>query len=201
MTNRKNRLRVLQVSLLVLGLLILYFTYSKKDLDQKNVIISKQTQDKIEKKLLDKIEDEDVFYNISYIGLDASGNRYILKAKEATNDKKENDKISLRIVEATFYMKDDTILKVFSDEGIYNNKTLDMIFEKNVKAFYEESELFAEKAEFSNSKSFLTISKKVRLNDKKGSLFADKLLFDVKKQNLNIIAFENNKVNANINLK
>ena len=38
--------------------------------------------------------------------------------------------------------------------GIYNNKTLDMIFEKNVKANYEESKLFAEKAEYSNSKVF-----------------------------------------------
>ena len=40
------------------------------------------------------------------------------------------------------------------------DKSADVIadFEKNVKAFYEESELFAEKAEFSNSKSFLVKS-------------------------------------------
>ena len=29
-----------------------------------------------------------------------------------------------------------------SDKGIYNNKTLDMIFEKNVKANYEGSKLY-----------------------------------------------------------
>ena len=39
--------------------------------------------------------------------------------------------------------------------GIYNNKNLDMKFEKNVKGKLLESDLFAEKAEYSNSKSFL----------------------------------------------
>ena len=32
-------------------------------------------------------------------------------------------------------------------------------------------------------------------------MFADKLLFDIKKQTLNISSFNNNKINANINLK
>ena len=32
-------------------------------------------------------------------------------------------------------------------------------------------------------------------------MVADKLLFDIKKQTLNIASFENGKVNANINLK
>ena len=38
-------------------------------------------------------------------------------------------------VEAIFYFKDDTNLQVFSKSGIYNNKTLDMQFKENVKAF------------------------------------------------------------------
>ena len=59
----------------------------------------------------------------------------------------------------------------------------------------------ATKAEFSNSKSFLIISDNVKVKDEKGTLFADQLIFDIKKQNLNIVAFEKNKVNANINLK
>ena len=44
-----------------------------------------------------------------------------------------------------------------------------MNFEKNVKAKYEESELFAQKAEYSNSKSFLKISENVKINDIKGT--------------------------------
>ena len=35
----------------------------------------------------------------------------------------------------------------------------------------------------------------------KGTMVADKLLFDIKKQTLNIASFNDNKINANINLK
>ena len=107
----------------------------------------------------------------------------------------------MKFVEVNFYFKDETILNVFSDEGIYNNKTLDMIFEKNVKAYYEGSELLADKADYSNLNSYLTISDNVIVNDQRGTLAADKLLFDIKKQNLTIISFNNNKINANVNLK
>ena len=55
----------------------------------------------------------------------------------------------MKIVAAVFYFKDGTILYVKADTGIYNNKTLDMKFEQNVKANYINSELFANKAEYS----------------------------------------------------
>ena len=76
-----------------------------------------------------------------------------------------------------------------------------MSFYGNVKAIYENSKLYAEKAEYSNSNGYLVISDSVRVEDLKGSLFADKLLFDIKKQTLNIASFENSKINANVNLK
>ena len=84
---------------------------------------------------------------------------------------------------------------------MYNNKNQDMIFNGNVKAFYEGSELFADKAEYSNSKSYLIISENVKVNDIRGSMYADELLFDIKKRKLNIVSFDKKKVNANINLK
>ena len=104
-------------------------------------------------------------------------------------------------VKATFYFKDNTVLKVQSDNGIYNNKSLDMKFEGNVRANYEQSRLFAQKAEYSNSKSFLTISEKVKIQDTRGTMVADKLFFDIKKQKLNIASFNDGKINANISLK
>ena len=101
-------------------------------------------------------------------------------------------------VEAVFYFKDNTILYVWSEFGLYNNKTLDMKFNKNVIANYEQSELFAEKAEYSNSKRFLQISENVRIKDKKGNLFADKLNFNLENDTLNIAAFNEESINANI---
>ena len=107
----------------------------------------------------------------------------------------------MKFVTAVFYFKDDTVLEIWSENGVYNNKTLDMTFKKNVKAIYEKSELNADQAEYSSSKSFLSISGKVKVIDAKGTMFADKLLFDIKKKKLNIASFNDNKINANINLK
>ena len=66
-------------------------------------------------------------------------------------------------------MKNNTILKVFSEKGLYNSQTLDTVFEQNVEAFYEGSELIASRAEFSNSKNFLIISDNVKVKDENGN--------------------------------
>ena len=103
-------------------------------------------------------------------------------------------------VHAIFYFKDNTILYIWSDEGIYNNKNFDMEFSKNVKAEYMDSILFAEKANYSNTENYLSIYENVRINDIRGNLIADKLLFDIKKQNLAITSFNDGKINANVKL-
>ena len=202
MIERKKKLRLIQISLLIVGTLIIIFTYFNQNETSDEKIVSRETQEKIKKQLENSnTENSDVFYNIEYSGLDLAGNRYILKSKEARNSKSESDVVNMKFVEAKFYFKDDTVLNVSSDIGIYNNISLDMVFKGDVLATYEGSQLFAQKAEYSNSKSFLTISEKVKIKDIRGTMVADKLLFDIKKQTLNIASFKDDKINANINLK
>ena len=198
---RKKRLRIIQIFLLIFSLLILFFTYklNNKNFTEKSDF---KTTDIVNQNLGDLNKTEgDVFYDIEYVGLDLAGNRYILKSKEAFTNKDSTKVINLKLVEATFYFKDGTILNVYSDRGDYNNLDLDMNFYGNVRGVYGDSNLFAQKAEYSNSESMLLISEKVKVIDPQGSLYADKLLFDIKKQKLNITSFKNNKINANINLK
>ena len=147
-----------------------FFTYYNKKDDQIDQIISDKKQKEIKEQFVDSNQKGDIFYNIEYSGLDLAGNRYFLRSKEAYNDSSNQEMVSMRDVEAIFYFKDNTVLNVKSDEGVYNNKSLDMIFKKNVKAVYEGSELFAGKAEYSNSGSYLIISDKVKVKDLKGSI-------------------------------
>ena len=198
---RKRKLRLIQLTLLLLGSVIIFFTYYKKETSLKEPIIPKATQEKIKKQLAEDSKDGDVFFNISYSGLDLAGNRYILKSKEARNSKENQETVNMKYVEANFYFKDDTILKVMSDTGIYNNKTLDMVFEGNVKANYEGSKLLAQKADYSNTKGLLIISDKVKVIDSRGTIVADNLSFDIKNQKLNIASFNDDKINANIRVK
>ena len=199
MIERKKKIRLIQLSLLVLGILIIFFTYKENQGSLEDKIIT-EAQEKIKDKI-DSQQKGDVFFNIEYSGLDLSGNRYVLKSEEASTDELNKDKINMKFVTAKFYFKDGTILNVISKTGIYNNKTLDMIFNGDVKADYMESKLYAQRAEYSNTNSFLTITEDVVVKDEKGTMIADKLIFDIKKQTLKIASFNNGKINANINLK
>ena len=200
MEQRKKKLIIIQIVFFAIGLSIIMYTYIFKE-KKNSEIISLENVKKIDEQFKKNQNlTEDVFFNIKYSGLDLAGNRYILLAKEAIARKANEELIDMKFVEVTFYFKDDTTLNVKSNSGIYNNKTLDMIFIDNVEALYEGSRLTAGKADYSNSNSFLTISDNVRVIDDKGIVAADKLLFDIKKQNLNIVSV-NNKINANINLK
>ena len=195
---RKKKLRLFQTILLIVGIIIILIIYTDKGffLDKN---INQKTTPLIENETTG--QKENIFYNIEYSGLDLAGNRYIIKSKEATTNASNQEIVNMKFVESFFYFKDDTVLKVKSDYGTYNNKTLDMFFNSNVKANYQNSVLFAENAEYSNSENFLSISGKVKIEDFKGTMFADKLLFDIKKHKLNITSFNDDKINANLNLK
>ena len=192
MIERKKKLRIIQFSLLVIGLLIIYLTYYNKDADNS----VQEVSEKIEPAL----EEDDVFFNIEYTGLDLHGNRYVLKSEEARLDKSKPEVVYMKNVSTIFYFKDNTVLYIWSDEGVYNNKNFDMKFSLNVRAEYMGTKLFAEKADYSNSKNYLSIYENVRIDDIRGNLIADKLLFDIKKQNLAITSFNDGKINANIKL-
>tara|TARA_Y100000741_G_scaffold19256_1_gene14492 strand:+ start:507 stop:1121 length:615 start_codon:yes stop_codon:yes gene_type:complete len=196
--DRKKKLRLIQFFLLFFGLLAIYLTYYNKELNEDQNSISKKIPKKNQN--ISEEDERDLFFNIEYSGFDLQGNRYSLKSEEAFIDKLNSEIVYMKNVNAIFYFKDNTVLYVSSNNGIYNNKTLDMKFEQNVKANYLSSELFAEKAEYSNSESFLSIYENVRINDIKGNLIADKLLFDITDQKLDITSFTDGKINANVNL-
>ena len=200
---RKKKIRLAQIIFLFLGLFTIFFTYLKRETNQKETLISVETKKKIEKQLSDQksLNDNDTFYNVEYSGFDLNGNRYIIKCKEAVVNKNSIELIKMQFVNAKFYFKDDTTLFINSDSGIYNNKTLDIQFSKNVKGSYLNSKLFAQNANYSNSNGYVSISNNVIIEDPKGSVFAKKLLFDIKTKNLKISSSQNERVKANISLK
>lgn len=199
--DRKKKLKIFQILLLIFGSSIIFFTYWNFNNDEN--LLSDTNQKKIQEQLEKKSKNEngDFFINIQYNGIDLAGNRYVLKSKEAYNSNDNKEIVNMKFVDAVFYFKDGTILYIVSEEGIYNNKTLDMTFKKNVEAKYQGSELYAGMANYSNSKSFLTISENVKVKDKKGTVFAEKLLFDVKNQTLDIASKLNDKVKTKVEIK
>lgn len=199
MNIRKKKILLVQLILLFVGLALIFLTYIKYEKENTYEIISKEDKIKINKQLIKDKDSKDTFYNIEYAGIDLSGNRYILKAKEAKNNENNAEIVNLKYVNASFYFKDNTTLLITSDNGTYNNKTLDMIFENNVKGNHTSSKLYAQKAEYSNSKGFLIVSNNVKIKDTRGTMIAEELIFDINENKLNINSSQKNKINANLN--
>ena len=198
MTDRIRKLRLIQFSLLAVGILIVIFTFSQNKNENQLEIVSKDKKNKINESLKKNSDGNDIFYDITYNGIDLAGNRYVLKSKEAISNKTQGELIEMNEVDAIFYFKDGTVLKVKSKRVIYNNKTLDIKFEDTVKANYQESSLYANEANYSNSESYLSISGDVKIKDIRGEIFADNLFFDLKKQTVDIKSSNKNSVKANI---
>ena len=198
MINRKNKIRFIQILLLIISFIIIFNTYFTNE-KPKNIIITSKEKERL-KNTSKQTENADIFYNIKYSGLDLAGNRYVLTSQEAIVDKNLKEIVNMKFVDAIFYFKDDTILIVNSEFGTYNNKTLDMVFEKNVKANYQDSELYGDKIVYSNTDRTLEISENVILNDTRGTMSADNLLFDLEAKKIDISSY-NNKINTNLNIK
>ena len=189
MINRKRKIIIIQLTIFLVAFLLLYNTY--RDKNKKIVEIS-------------KIEPENdtntnSFNDIEYSGFDLNGNRYILKAGVADFKNENPEKVSMKKIISNFYLKDGTILNVISDEGFYNNITLDMEFKKNVKATYLTNTLFSDKIIYRNTNSTLLASGNVHGEDvEKGEFFADKVEYNLIEKTLNFSMVGKKKVNMKI---
>lgn len=200
MIERKRKLKIIQFSLLLIASIIIYFTYSNKNTDNLKENLNTINEENKNFNSTELNENENIFFNIEYSGIDLSGNRYILRSEEAKNNKLDQEIIQMKNVTAFFYFKDDTILEIRSKFGVYNNKTLDMKFSKDLVANYGNSVLNANEAVYLNSNGSLKISGNVKLIDSRGKLDADELLFDLKEQSINIVSKKGNYVNTKIDL-
>ena len=200
MIERKRKLKIIQFSLLLIASIIIYFTYSNKNTDNLKENLNTINEENKNFNSTELNENENIFFNIEYSGIDLSGNRYILRSEEAKNNKLDQEITQMKNVTAFFYFKDDTILEIRSKFGVYNNKTLDMKFSKDLVANYGNSVLNANEAVYLNSNGSLKISGNVKLIDSRGKLDADELLFDLKEQSINIASKKGNYVNTKIDL-
>ena len=200
--DRKKKLRIYQIILFISGTLIILLTFVKKNTPTEEKIISDNLKKVIEKqKLNSDTKESSTFYNVKYSGLDLKGNRFSIISNEGTTSDLNSNIVEMKGVTANFYFKDNSNLEISSKEGTYNNESLNIIFKSDVKALYENSELYADQAEFSNSNNYLKVSNNVKIIDPKGTMLADQLIFDINTKTLKITSLKNNKIKSRINSK
>ncbi len=192
-----NKKKIIQISLLLLAFLLIFFTYflnlKKKqpstNLDQIKTIKPDGQKEKV----------ANTFVDVEYSGFDKNGNRFIVNSKYAQFKLEQSNIIRMEQVLYTFYFKDGTNLTIVSNYGIYNNITDDMEFTENVKMNYLENVLFSEKANFFNIKNELLIEGNVKTKSPEGELQADKLHFNLDNKKLKISMYNDEKVNIKVN--
>tara|TARA_B110000495_G_C22650565_1_gene385695 strand:- start:30 stop:353 length:324 start_codon:yes stop_codon:yes gene_type:complete len=105
----------------------------------------------------------------------------------------------MKNVVGNFYLQNGTLLTVTSEEGLYNNITLDMEFRENVKAYYLTNTLFSNKLTYLSSSGKLFASGNVRGESvEKGEFFADNVEYDLTNKNLEFSMFGSNQVNVKL---
>ena len=192
-----NKTKFIQISLLLLAFLLIFFTYffnlKKKqpstNLDQIKTIKPDKQKEKV----------VNAFVDVEYGGFDKNRNRFVIGSRYASFELERPEIVKMEQVLCNFYFKDGTNLTIVSDLGIYNNVTDDMEFTENVKINYLENILFSEKANFFNVKNELLIEGNVKTTSPEGELRADKLDFDLDSKKLKISMYNDKKVNIKVN--
>jgi len=184
-TSRKKNILLIQITIFLIALALLYNTYREKKKESETFVrIKTETS-----------SDTNSFTNIEYSGFDLAGNRYVLKAGQADFKTEKPELINMKIVVAKFYLKDGTVLMVVSDSGLYNNLTLDMKFNKNVKVDFLTHVLLSDSLSYSNSNAKLIATGNVRGESiEKGEFSADNVEYDLMDKTLNLSMFGNKQV-------
>ena len=189
MIARRKKIIFIQLTIFLVASFLLYLTYS-----DKNKKVKKEVKIEIESKV-----DTNSFTDIEYSGFDLNGNRYLLKAVKAEFESETPELVNMKFVIANFYLRDDTTLTVISEEGLYNNITLDMKFRQNVKATYLSNTLLSDQLTYSNSDGKLLATGNVRGESiEKGEFSADNVEYDLTSKILNFAMFGNKQVNVKL---
>ncbi len=194
MSARKKRLIFIQAMLLIAAMLLLYIFYYQDNISKKP-----PEEVKIENEKLKKMSESNYFEDVEYKGIDANGNRYLLESNIASFNDESPELVNMIGMNATFYFKDGTILKVSGETGRYNNKTNDMEFRDNVKAVQADNELLADNLDYFNLKRLIKVYGNVKGKSLDGNFTSDILNLNIDNQSVDFLM--NNKEQVKINLE
>ena len=193
MSYRKKKLIFIQTLLLFTAILLLYIFYYQGDIKEKPI-----EEVKIENEKLDKLSNSNYFENVEYKGIDANGNRYLLKSEVATFSDESPEIVNMIGMNATFYFKNGKILIITGKTGMYNNKTNDMNFREEVKVSESENRLFANNLDYFNLDRIIKLYGNVRGKSLDGSFSSDILNLNIDNQSVDFLMDNNEQVKINL---
>ena len=193
MSTRKRKLIVIQTILFTIAIILLYIFYYKGSVNNK---ITEEI--KIENEKIEKLSEANFFENVEYKGVDANGNRYLLKSELASFNESKPELVDMVGMNAFFYFKDGTILEVSGKKGVYNNKTNDMSFRDEVKVVQAENQISADNLDYFNFKRLINIYGNVVGKSLDGNFSSDILNLNIDDQSVDFLMNNDNQVKINL---
>ena len=105
-----NRRKLFQISLITLGLIIVFLTYftNLERNQQEDFKVSENTSD--DERFLE--EGVNRFENVEYQGIDNSGNKFVIGSKFAEFEKESPELINMENVKCLFTFKDLSLIHI-----------------------------------------------------------------------------------------
>ena len=187
---KKNK--IIQFSLVIVGIILFFFTYYSSDKDKivdidKNILVGGVSQ-------LTK-EISNILENVEYVGSNNKGTFFELNAAIA-EIKYDNPNISyLQDVFVVIKLRDSKTVHIQSDKATFDKISNDCEFFGNVKITEQDDIITSDNLDLYMSKNLITVYNHVQYNGVKGFLIADKMDIDMLKNETNIFMFnKKNKV-------
>ena len=187
-----DKKKSLQYSLLIL-LIFSSIIFYKKFFSENEKIAEKKINNYNSDK---KIKNSNLIETLKYISQDLVGNTYIIKADSAEFVKDKTENVILFRVSAEIIRQDDDIIKINSDEAIYNKRNNDTIFKKAVSIDYGDQLIKSEIVKLNFSKNLIEIIENVQYMNRNTKIYADKVELDLLKKKMKI-----SMVNQNDNIQ
>ena len=187
--DKKKSLQYSLVILLIFSSIIFY----KKFFSENEKIAEKKINNYYSDK---KTKNSNLIETLKYISQDLVGNTYIIKADSAEFVKDKTENVILFKVNAEIIRQDDNIIKINSDEAIYNKRNNDTIFKKAVSIDYGDQLIKSEIVKLNFSKNLIEIIENVQYMNRNTKIYADKVELDLLKKKMKI-----SMVNQNDNIQ
>ena len=187
--------RIVQLSLISIGLFLILATYFFYPKMIKNKFLEEETvKHGVTKTDITGSKERNTFENVEYKGLYDINKPFKVKSEKAYILIKDPDIIYMTNMHVTLHMDDGRVIIITSDKGIYNKVSYDCFFENNVKAIDGETTVLAENLDLLATEDSATVYNNVFLTNDKGSLRADKVYYDFETKYYQISMFSDAKV-------
>ena len=185
---KKNR--IIQFSLVIIGITLFIFTYYSGD---KDTIVKIDNNALIEDVGKLTRETSNILENVNYVGTDNKGTFFELNAAVAVVKNDEPNISYLQDVLGIVKLSDLRIIHIRSDKAIFNKISNDCEFFGNVKVTEQNNVITSDNLDLFMSKNFITAYNNVKYKGMKGFLIADKVNIDILKNEADIFMFKKNE--------